>query len=206
MTRSEGGPRARGREARHRRILDAAEELFAAHGFIKTSVEEIARRAGVSKGLVYTHYVSKEELLRDVWSRQVDAWMEATHKDVQAEGGSVAEGVARVLAVSVQHAREKPMLRRILSQDPGRLVPHEREDVGAFARRYREVLEPVLAHGVEAGELRSDLDVPHTAELVWLIHFGLIRELFVGPADGWRADGEHLVRATVAFVVAGLRA
>ena len=198
--------RAGARERRRLRILDAAEELFAAHGFTKTTVDEIAQRAGVSKGLVYVHYDSKEELLRAVWSRQVDGWMRATQRGVKLARGSIASAIGDVLAVSVAHARDNPMLRRILSQDPGSLVPHEREDVGAFGRHYRELLEPVLLRGVESGELRPGLDVPYTAELVWLLHFMLVRELFVGPAGGWRHDGGELLRAAVELVVAGLRA
>ena len=56
--------RAGSRERRRLRTLAAAEELFALQGFAKTTVDEIARRAGVSKGLVYDRYDSKEQLLR----------------------------------------------------------------------------------------------------------------------------------------------
>lgn len=45
------------------KILDAAEALFAEGGFHQTSVDQIARKAGVSKGLTYNYFGSKEELL-----------------------------------------------------------------------------------------------------------------------------------------------
>jgi AcrR family transcriptional regulator len=198
--------RAMGRQRKHARILDAAEELFAIQGFVKTTIDEIASAAHVSKGLVYDHYASKEELLTAVWARQVAAWMEATRVGVKVAKGSLADAIGDVLAVSVRHARANPLLRRILAQDPGSLVPHQRDDVAAFARHYRDLLEPVLARGVETGELRADLDVERTAELVWQIHFTLIRELFVGPHKGWRADGDDLLDAAVALVVTGIRA
>jgi AcrR family transcriptional regulator len=198
--------RAAARERRHLRIVSAAEELFASQGFAKTTVDEIARLAGVSKGLVYEHYDSKEELLRDVWSRQVDAWMTETQRGVKYSPGSVVDAIGDVFAVSVRHARDNPLLRRILCQDPGSLIPHERDDVSAFGRHYRELLEPVLAHGAKSGELRRDLDVAHTAELIWLLHFALIREIFVGPPGRWRNDGEELLQAAISLVVAGLRA
>jgi AcrR family transcriptional regulator len=200
------GARSAAQERRRERILAAAEQLFAAHGFAKTTVDEIAAAAGVSKGLVYAHHESKEDLLAAVWARQVDAWTEATRLGVKLAPGSIADAIGEVLAVSVRYARSHPLLRSILSQDPGSLLPHQREGVAAFARRYRSQLEPVLARGVRTGELRRDLDVPRTAELVWLIHFALIRELFVGPDRGWRADGDDLLRASIELVVAGLRA
>jgi len=49
-----------------RRILDAALELFANQGYHPTTVDQIARQAGVSKGLIYHHFSSKEELLQAI--------------------------------------------------------------------------------------------------------------------------------------------
>lgn len=200
------GARSAARERRRARILASATELFAAHGFAKTTVDEIARRAGVSKGLVYDHYDSKEELLRAVWSEQVEGWMRETGSRVKYRDGAVAEAIGEVLAVSVRHARDNPLLGRILAQDPGSLIPHEREDVAAFGRFYRDLLEPALEDGIGSGELRADLDVQHAAELVWLMHFTLIRELFVSPIGGWRSDGEELLGAAIDLIVRGLRA
>jgi AcrR family transcriptional regulator len=197
--------RAAARERRRERILASATELFAAQGFAKTTVDEIARRAGVSKGLVYEHVDSKEELLRAVWSQQVEGWMRETGIRVKYREGAVAEAIGEVLAVSVRHARDNPMLGRILAQDPGSLIPHERDDAAAFGRFYRDLLEPALDHGIGTGELRADLDVAHTAELIWLMHYTLIRELFVSPIGGWRSDGEDLLRATIDLIVRGLR-
>jgi AcrR family transcriptional regulator len=200
-----GAARSAGRERRRTRILDAAERLFAEQGFPKTTVDEIAAAAGVSKGLVYEHHASKEELLEAVWARQVEGWNQATRMGVKLADGSLADAIGEVLAASVRHVRTTPLLRRILAQDPGSFAPHAPADVAAFARWYRSELEPVLARGVKNGELRRDLDVAHTAELVWLLHFTLIRELFVAPWPGRRGDEEALLRAAVALVVAGLK-
>jgi len=197
--------RAQARERRRLAVLRAAEELFAEQGYAKTTVDEIARRAGVSKGLLYQHYDSKEELLRAAWSELVEGWMAETRERVKTGEGDVADSIGQVLAVSVRHVQENPLLGRILSQDPGSLIPHERDDLTAFGRYYRELLEPVLAHGVKARELRADLDVAHTAELVWLIHFALIREIFVSARGGWRADAGPLVAAAVSLIVEGVR-
>jgi AcrR family transcriptional regulator len=60
------GPKSlkdRQREERERLILDAAEELLAEKGYHEMSIDEIAARVGVSKGTVYLHFPSKEELV-----------------------------------------------------------------------------------------------------------------------------------------------
>jgi AcrR family transcriptional regulator len=198
------GERAAGRQRRLTRILGAAEELFAAHGFAKTTVDEIAAAAGVSKGLVYDHYPSKEALLGAVWDRLVAAWTEAVRTSKFPEG-SIADAIGELLRISLEYVRDNPLLRRIIALDPGALIPGGRESQVAFARQYRASLEPILARGVRRGELRRDLDVTHTVEVIWLLHFTLTRELFVGPNRVWRADAEDLLRSAVDLVVAGLR-
>ena len=199
------GERAAGRQRRLARILVAAEELFATQGFAKTTVDEIAAAAGVSKGLVYDHYPSKEALLGEVWERLVAAWTEQVRNTKFGEG-SIADALGEFLRVSLLYVRENPLLRRIIALDPGALIPGGHESQMAFSRQYREGIEPILARGVRRGELRRDLDVVHTAEVLWLLHFTLTRELFVGPHRVWREDAEELLRSAVELVVAGLRA
>ena len=58
--------RQRRKEARPQELLDAALDLFVEKGFAATRSEEVAIRAGVSKGTLYLYYPSKEELLKEV--------------------------------------------------------------------------------------------------------------------------------------------
>ncbi|MDH5541093.1 MAG: TetR/AcrR family transcriptional regulator, partial [Rhizobacter sp.] len=59
-------PRQRRKQARPQELLDAALDLFVEKGFAATRTEEVAKRAGVSKGTLYLYYPSKEELLKEV--------------------------------------------------------------------------------------------------------------------------------------------
>lgn len=59
-------PRQRRKETRPQELLDAALELFVEKGFAASRSEEVARRAGVSKGTLYLYYPSKEELFKAV--------------------------------------------------------------------------------------------------------------------------------------------
>jgi AcrR family transcriptional regulator len=58
--------RRRRKEARPQELLDAALELFVEKGFSATRAEEVALRAGVSKGTLYLYFTSKEDLLKAV--------------------------------------------------------------------------------------------------------------------------------------------
>ena len=63
-----------GPERKRQRLLKAASSCFARLGFAKSTVEEIAKTAGISKGLVYVHFSSKEELLEAVLEESLDDW------------------------------------------------------------------------------------------------------------------------------------
>ncbi|MCK4629937.1 MAG: TetR/AcrR family transcriptional regulator [Bacteroidales bacterium] len=54
------------RESKRKLIMESALKLFASHGFFDTSVNMISKDAGISKGLMYNYFKSKEELLRSV--------------------------------------------------------------------------------------------------------------------------------------------
>src|SRR5687767_2691594 len=71
-TRSQRGPKFRRRaEARPDEVLDAALDLFIEKGFAVTRVEDIARRAGLSKGAVYLYFDSKEKILEGIVRRAI---------------------------------------------------------------------------------------------------------------------------------------
>jgi AcrR family transcriptional regulator len=82
---------ARGREenAKRRQILDGAREVFLKDGFDAASMNEIARRAGVSKGTLYVYFASKEALfealIREEKSEQAERTCQADHNDHDVE-------------------------------------------------------------------------------------------------------------------------
>lgn len=88
-------PRTRlSREARNAQVLDVAEALFAEHGFEGTSMEDIARAAGVTRPVVYAHYPNKDEIFL-ACVRRARAELEAgiREPEIMIEAGASAEVV-----------------------------------------------------------------------------------------------------------------
>jgi AcrR family transcriptional regulator len=219
-------PRERRSRIKRGRILDAGERLFARHGYTKTTVDEIALAASVSKGLIYLHFPSKEALLEAVLEREITAWSRASVRSVhetREAKGTTAEMIARAVRASIDHARNNPLLLGILAQDPRLLLPRPANGEPPRAtveKGYRALLEPLVRRGIERGDLRGDLDVARTAHAIWLLHDGLVRALFVGGADlpgGWDAaeptsdehdethrPGDALVEATISLMSHGI--
>ncbi len=65
------------RESAQQKIMDAALDLFANVGYYPTSISQIAKKAGISKGLMYNYFESKESLLREIVFRGVDSFTES---------------------------------------------------------------------------------------------------------------------------------
>ena len=155
-------PRWRRRaEARPGEILDAAMELFVEKGFAGTRMEEIAQRAGVTKGTVYLYFESKEALFRTVVQDNMIPSLEEGER-------TVAEWTGTSAALLAELMRRKWLLisRSRLNCVP-KLMTSEAANFPELARFYmeevvhrgRRVMESVLRRGIERGEFRRDLDV-----------------------------------------------
>ncbi len=81
---------------RRTQILDAARDSFAKHGMAGTTVDGIAKSAGVAKGTVYLYYKSKEEILKQVLDDDL-AELEENTVPVVTAPGSVEEKIHRFL-------------------------------------------------------------------------------------------------------------
>ena len=68
------------REASKEKIIDAALELFATRGYLATSITAIGQRAGISKGLMYHYFESKEQLLREMINDLMSQGEQEMHK------------------------------------------------------------------------------------------------------------------------------
>ncbi|HWV21754.1 MAG TPA: TetR/AcrR family transcriptional regulator [Devosia sp.] len=144
-------------EARPDEMLDAALAVFSEKGFAAAKVDEVARRAGVSKGTVYLYFPSKEALMEGIVRRAVAPIAERAVPDMAAFEGDVRVPIAMLLET----------LQKLLA-DPRnlavpRLILREIMNFPAIAEFYRlEVLGRVIpaltalvARGVASGQLRK---------------------------------------------------
>ncbi len=116
-------PRGTGRQ----RLLDAAEELFATHGFTAATTRAIAERAGTSTGMVFYHFPSKEALLETLLAERSP---QADLQGILGQHPGDPHGALRELAQSIQDTIDQrgEILRIMLhAEDP---------DTRAMFRRY----------------------------------------------------------------------
>jgi AcrR family transcriptional regulator len=193
-------PRA---ERTRQRILDAAGQCFAASGYAKTTVEEVASRAGVSKGLVHHHFGTKARILEAVLERTLAKWDALSQVETLTSGGSVRAGIAEMHRASVAYARENPALHALLELD-GRVLLDAGfgREVRSVMQRLRAALADTLRIGIESGELREDLDAEHAADVVLVHHLAYLQHV-IDP-EWVDVSDDALIEAGLDILLRGL--
>ncbi|MBG9390134.1 TetR/AcrR family transcriptional regulator [Caenimonas aquaedulcis] len=167
--------RERRKEARPGELLDAALDLFVEKGFAATRAEEVAARAGVSKGTLFLYFPSKEELFKAVVRENISGRFAEWNDEFQAFDGSTADMVRYCMRVwwdRLGATRASGITKLIIGE--ARNFP----DITAFYQQ--EVIKPaqdlirrILQRGVDRGEFRiADMDYALfsiTAPMVFLV-------------------------------------
>ncbi|WP_290054269.1 TetR/AcrR family transcriptional regulator [Amycolatopsis solani] len=112
-------PPAEDRTERAERILDAAAELLLRAGYRRTTVEDVAERAGVGKGTVYLHWKNREDLFLAVLLRESVRSLEDLVTALEAD--PLAVGLSRLTEVQYAHVMGRPLLRAGYADDAGTL-------------------------------------------------------------------------------------
>ena len=189
----------------HRRILEAAGRCFAELGYAKTTVETIARAAGVSKALVYVHFRGKEELLEAVFEATLGEWNGFTWTEVERlDDGTVATSLASMHRASIEYSRDHPLLRNLVNREAAiALAPHLRPLIRRSQEDWRERLVALIERGIASGELRPDLDADSTADVIRLMHMAFLDRLF--DPDPINVTNPDLIETSVKVLHGGIR-
>jgi AcrR family transcriptional regulator len=198
------GRRARQKAQRERRILRAAEALFARRGFAATSMEDVARRAGLAVGTLYNYFPSKTELALALLRRETEAALAAGEAVCGAPPEDAVAAVAALLDVYVdlvaRHGRDR--VRQLVVAFVTRAGPIGR---AAFEMDLRLLgqLAGLLGRLAAAGKLAPQVEPGRAAVtlygiyLTWLLAFAASEAL---PAERMREE----VRRGVALAMAGI--
>lgn len=154
--------RARRKDARPGELLEAALELFVEKGFAATRAEEVARRAGVSKGTLFLYFASKEELFKAVVRENISGKFGQWNAEFDSFQGSTADLLRNCMRVWWERVGSHKI------SGITKLMMSEASNFPELAAFYQEeVIHPgqeliarVLQRGIDRGEFRS-LDVQY---------------------------------------------
>lgn len=162
------------------RILAAAVELIETHGEAGMRVTDVASRAGVSVGTIYTHFVDRDEL---VSAARLEQFLGAVHLDVDSIANAVAGATSpadlvhrlrEVSRIASDPARAGNRWRRAEILGTARSRPQLAERIGASQHETNQTLAAIARAGQQRGVIDTAVDPMALGIMVQAFTFGLV--------------------------------
>jgi AcrR family transcriptional regulator len=154
---------------RNELILDAASELFAVVGYDKTTLDEIAERAGISKGSIYLEFDSKQEILFTLISRYKEAQLLEMRR--LADSGKSHSALATLKAMLVQNVGtiyESVMRNQRSPEEVIQSRERLRVRLKPFLDARLALIEEMLCRAEQTGEISPLKERRRTAQLLMM--------------------------------------
>ncbi len=161
------------------RLLEAAKAGFTEVG-PEVSLEEIARRAEVGIGTLYRHFPTRDAVVEAVYRREVDQLTEAAGRLSESLGA--AEALHAWMRLFIDYIATKKLVVPAL----GVVTGGTSELFAATGQKFTQAITALVSRGVEAGEIRSDVEPYDILRAVGAFAYGAS-----GP--GWEASALRLV-------------
>ncbi|HEU4899515.1 MAG TPA: ScbR family autoregulator-binding transcription factor [Actinomycetota bacterium] len=175
----------RGTETR-RRILEVAAEAFAERGYAGTSLNDVLKASGVTKGGFYFHFPSKEALALATLRQKQEKWTGVVMAAVLRHPRAVDQLHAMVEALCDLHEQDRSC-RAIsrLSAELGDAHPELRPQLGTQLTAWMDMVAAVVRRGQDEGDIRPEVDPAVAAEVAVGAFIGLetVSEVLTGRAD-----------------------
>jgi len=140
---------------KHAAILDAPQKRFARFGLHKVTMEEIATDLGMSKAALYYYFTTKEEIFRQVISREQEEFI-ALVEVIIAEKCSAVEKLMHYFEQHLTFLNELLNLKLVSIQASDTIHPIMHDLFQEFSRREVALLGMIIAEGKERGEFVVD--------------------------------------------------
>jgi AcrR family transcriptional regulator len=182
----------------YERIVRAAYRCFERDGIDGTSIEDIAREAGVTRPTVYRYFRSKVHIV-DLISSEESRKVNAEVRRRLVRGQPFEDLVTDALVLVMRIAIDNPYVRRILSYKEFQTEADALD--GDMHRLHRQWWGPLLEHAAERRELAADLDIDEI--LVW---FTLTQRMLLMRLESGPMTDDELRRLIRRFVLEPLLA
>jgi TetR/AcrR family transcriptional regulator len=169
---------ALGRTEKFEELFRAAMELFAAYGYKKTTVDDVAAKLGMTKGNLYFYVKSKKDLYEKTVNWALNQWKTSVASAI-ADETDIAAKFRTMATASIAYVENNPTLRQILINDPSIFTLSSKED------RFREtnenameILKAVLREGIEK-KIFYPVDVDHITEYLYSLYVMFLIKRYV---------------------------
>jgi AcrR family transcriptional regulator len=187
------------RDARRREILEAAGRCFAEKGFHSTSMQDFFAATGLTAGLVYRYFSSKDELIATLAGEALELLHAGVEEAIGAEDPPGTEEVLGRLLRTIDELDSREGMARVAVQVWGEALvnPGVAAITTAGIVRLQEALARLVRTAQEAGQLDPELDPAYAARALYSILPGFLLQRALDPAVD-RAGYEQAAKALVA--------
>ncbi len=165
---------------RNTAILRAAAEEVAAVGLRRTSLTDVARRAGVSRMTVYREYGDAPTLWRSLLTAEIGEVVSQADQVALAAAGNGRERLVGAVVEAVTRLADHPLVTRVLELDPELILPFVVDRLGSGQQLAAERLREMLQAGIDDGSV-APRDVDAAAHLLLLLAQSLVFSARVAP-------------------------
>lgn len=163
-------------------ILRAAADEVAAVGLRRTSLTDVARRAGVSRMTVYREYGDAPTLWRSLLTAEIGQVVAEADQAALASARTGRERLVTAVVEAVDRLAEHPLVTRVLELDPELILPFVVDRLGAGQQLATARLRELLAAGIADGSIRR-CDVAAAAHLLLLLAQSFVFSARIVPVD-----------------------
>ncbi len=193
LTRAE-----RRKQELRRDIIEAAFECFADKGYHATGIADIALRLGIGHGTFYRYFENKRDIVDHVIDELVERLLGTLTAENAPDAVSTLEGyraqTERIGHLLAQVLQEDPRVPRLLLLEAAGIDKAMADRILGFLELSTSLTASYLAHGVELGYLREDLDVENTARAILGMILGSVVAGLQNPEVDQRALSEAIRR------------
>ncbi len=197
---------SRRKQARPGEILGAALKTFAEKGFAATRMEDIATRAGVTKGTIYLYFPSKEDVFKNLVRETMGPALTGFEQNLHGFSGSAREMLAMMISAIADFLQdeERAALPKIIVAESGNFPELARFWRTEVIDRGLGMLRYVLERGIKAGEFRA-VPIEHAVRLcVSPIILGVIWRTTFAPLDPQPFVFKDFIAAHIDILLHGL--
>ncbi len=160
-------------------ILNAAIKLFSSNGYDQTSIEELAKEAGVGKGTVYSYFHNK----RDIVKAFCDDMLEYARSELAAKTSPdtpLKEQLMIIFLADFKYVAENREFSRVFLQE--KVFPKQGSSIEDLEMQdsYFELLYPIYQHAQQRGELRKELELLHISGHFYALYLLLVSCWYTG--------------------------
>lgn len=195
-------------EARPDEILSAALEVFGEVGFARARLDDVARKAGVSKGTLYLYFDSKEEVFRQIVRQRVATCLVEAEQWVRAYQGPARDMLEAFIRRYWDAIRVPEMIRiaRLVHAELSNFPELSRFYFDAVILRSRALLNQVLERGAQSGEFRPVVHNFVLRAVPKLLVHGAMYQRGFGQYDPHPMTDDQVVEGVIDLVLHGVMA